>query len=196
MNTIKAPQQKRAVKTREKLLNSALELFLSNGFYNITSKDISKHAGVSIGVFYNYFRDKNKIYCEVLEQSYLISNSATKTLLNNMSESTITNREYLYKYSYDAIKNVEGNLTFFLERDKIRSDYKEINDLLVNLDMNYILSLSKFLKCEDNLIKAKLLFETTNRNVLVSLSITDEEERKKYIIALVDMICEYYLSLL
>jgi TetR/AcrR family transcriptional repressor of mexJK operon len=55
------PRQARSARTREALLKQALRLFSQQG-YGATSADaIARAAHVSVGSFYNYFRDKRQI---------------------------------------------------------------------------------------------------------------------------------------
>jgi AcrR family transcriptional regulator len=54
-----------AKQTRAKLLRGAAKLFDQYGFDNVTVKDISKKAGVSVGAFYHYYDSKTEIYTEL-----------------------------------------------------------------------------------------------------------------------------------
>jgi AcrR family transcriptional regulator len=49
------------------LLDSALKCFASRGYESTTIDDIVHEAGVSKGMFYNYFRSKEEMYLELLE---------------------------------------------------------------------------------------------------------------------------------
>lgn len=62
------PQQKRSKLMTEKILAAALELFCNKGYYNTTTNEIAKEAGISIGSLYSYFKDKDTIFIEILGQ--------------------------------------------------------------------------------------------------------------------------------
>ena len=62
------PTQKRSLEKYEKILDAAFILFNEKGFYNITTADIGKKAGVATGSVYSYFVDKKEIYIEVLNR--------------------------------------------------------------------------------------------------------------------------------
>lgn len=47
---------------RDRILESATELFITRGYYVVTIADITRNAGVSIGTFYLYYRSKIDIY--------------------------------------------------------------------------------------------------------------------------------------
>jgi AcrR family transcriptional regulator len=49
-------RQAQAIKTRNKILKTTIDLMQKKGFDNITIETISKKAGVSVGSFYYYFK--------------------------------------------------------------------------------------------------------------------------------------------
>ncbi|MGN0734513.1 MAG: TetR/AcrR family transcriptional regulator [Anaerovoracaceae bacterium] len=57
----KTNRQRQAEKSKQKIFNSAQYLFAKYGYDNITIADICKRAGVSTGLFYNYFGAKSEI---------------------------------------------------------------------------------------------------------------------------------------
>lgn len=62
-------RQAQAIKTRNKIYNTAYDLMEKKGFNNITIEDISKKAGVSVGAFYHYFHSKNDILFEIYRRA-------------------------------------------------------------------------------------------------------------------------------
>lgn len=61
------PKQKRSIETREKILNTALQLFCQNGYFKTTTNEIAKVANISIGNLYFYFKDKDTIFFEIIK---------------------------------------------------------------------------------------------------------------------------------
>jgi TetR/AcrR family transcriptional regulator, mexJK operon transcriptional repressor len=55
------PAGPRALKTRDALISSAAELFSAQGYLETTVGQIAEHAGVALGTFYQYFRDRADI---------------------------------------------------------------------------------------------------------------------------------------
>lgn len=53
--------QSRAVETREKLLQTALELYTVKGYHSTTVDEIAKNAGLSTGIAYRYFKNKKDL---------------------------------------------------------------------------------------------------------------------------------------
>lgn len=65
---IRTPRQARSRQLKEKIKDTALNLFCEKGYYNVTTNEIAKMAGISIGSLYSYFKDKDTIFLEILEQ--------------------------------------------------------------------------------------------------------------------------------
>lgn len=65
---VRIPKQKRSIEKREKIIESAFQLFMDNGYNKTSTVDIVKAAGLSVGVFYSYFTDKKDILMVCLER--------------------------------------------------------------------------------------------------------------------------------
>lgn len=59
-------RQLQAKASREKIFKTAQLLFSEKGYNNVSVADICKEAGVSVGLFYNYFKSKSDISIESL----------------------------------------------------------------------------------------------------------------------------------
>jgi AcrR family transcriptional regulator len=62
------PLTKKGEKTRQKLLDTAEEIFGSKGYFNTSIVDITQEAKVAQGTFYIYFPSKEKIFEELIKQ--------------------------------------------------------------------------------------------------------------------------------
>ncbi len=65
---VRVPKQKRGIMTRERILEAAEKLFSEKGYHSTNSKEIVSLAGVSIGSFYSYFKDKKTVFFSVLKR--------------------------------------------------------------------------------------------------------------------------------
>jgi len=54
------------LKRKEQIMQGALELFASQGFYNTTIPDIAKSLKMSVGNMYNYFKSKDILAKEII----------------------------------------------------------------------------------------------------------------------------------
>jgi AcrR family transcriptional regulator len=62
--------QERAIKTREKLLAAALDLYMEKGYHNTTVDEIAKGAGLSTGIAYRYFKNKKELLLAALNFAF------------------------------------------------------------------------------------------------------------------------------
>jgi len=60
------PKQQRAIVKKEKIIAAGFKLICENGYYNTNTAEIAKKAGVSTGIVYQYFKDKNDILMDGL----------------------------------------------------------------------------------------------------------------------------------
>lgn len=64
MPEIRTPTQKRSIEKRKKIIEKGFNLMCENGYFNTSTPDIAKVAGVSTGIIYQYFNDKKDIFIE------------------------------------------------------------------------------------------------------------------------------------
>jgi len=62
------PKQLRGVETRKSILEAAMTLFAERGYQQVTTHQIARQAGVSVGALYRYFSDKENILKEIYKQ--------------------------------------------------------------------------------------------------------------------------------
>ncbi|MCR5061461.1 MAG: TetR/AcrR family transcriptional regulator [Saccharofermentans sp.] len=80
------PTQKRSIEKKQRIKDAAFDLMAENGYHNTSSNEIAKKAGVSIGTFYSYFKDKKDLYEELVGDIYEYVISSTATDLNDPSD--------------------------------------------------------------------------------------------------------------
>lgn len=54
------------IRTREKILKSAADLFTHKGFERVSINEVMAHAGLTRGAFYKHFASKSELYSEAL----------------------------------------------------------------------------------------------------------------------------------
>lgn len=63
---VREPKQKRSIEKKERILSAAQNLFMEKGYFDMTTVEIAKAAGLSTGTVYAYFKDKKDILLECL----------------------------------------------------------------------------------------------------------------------------------
>lgn len=116
MGNIRTPQQKRSEDTRKRIITAAERLFSEKGYYHTNSKEIARAAGVSIGSFYSYFKDKKALFIENLTQysqkifsralaphkGQLFEGKDKQAAVNQLISRTIEAHEYSPKFHREA----------------------------------------------------------------------------------------------
>lgn len=65
---VRIPRQERSKETKAKIIDAAVRLFAEKGYYKTNSKEIAREAGIAIGSFYAYFKDKKALFIEVVKK--------------------------------------------------------------------------------------------------------------------------------
>lgn len=193
---LKKPIQKRALEKKAKLLDVAKNLFDENGFYNTYIKDITNEAGVSIGLFYNYFKDKNDIYREVIET---ICEKEIKKHKDFKDKLLLTkDKKKVIKQYIESGLNFNSNKKILEEINIIKNEFPEIEDILekahsISQQIFEEILLSLWDDTKELKIKASanIIRRTFNANILTILNIKDEELKNEYIEELVNLIYNY-----
>src|SRR4030042_2082569 len=103
-----------AIQTRKKIYETAIALFSSRGYENVTIQDISKAVGLSKGAFYVHFKSKDQViieyfmkvdqyYYNISERISNLKNSEKKLIsfsnltLKYMNELGISSMRVVYK---------------------------------------------------------------------------------------------------
>ncbi|MBW9146590.1 TetR/AcrR family transcriptional regulator [Clostridium sp. CM027] len=63
---IRVPIQKRSIEKRKNIIDAALKLFNTKGYFNTSMAEIAKEADLAIGGIYAYFKDKKDIFLELV----------------------------------------------------------------------------------------------------------------------------------
>lgn len=65
---IRIPQQTRSIEKKNRIIDAAATLFTEKGFQGTNAKEIASRAGVSVGTFYAYYKDKKTLLMDILGQ--------------------------------------------------------------------------------------------------------------------------------
>ena len=68
MSSVRTPKQQRGIETRKQIIKAAFRLFAEKGIHGTNSTEIAQKAGISIGSFYSYFRDKKDLFMEIFRE--------------------------------------------------------------------------------------------------------------------------------
>jgi AcrR family transcriptional regulator len=195
---IRIPQQQRSRETKARMLRSAEYLFSKKGFYKTNSKEIARRAGVAVGNFYAYFRDKKDILLELLEEhnqnvldSILLFQGAAdlhrndpKTFLISMIENAIAAHDHLPEYHRD--------ITFLIYSDpEVKAAMKRYKRVALGKVKDLLAQLRERLRITDLDAAAILLMRITEDAVHGIKYDREPIAKKRLISELADMMCRY-----
>lgn len=82
---IRQPKQRRSIQMKERILSAAMGQICEKGFFETTTNEMAKAAGISIGSLYSYFSDKDAILAELLDRHHEHFMSVFETLNTDMN---------------------------------------------------------------------------------------------------------------
>ncbi|MEW6526679.1 MAG: TetR/AcrR family transcriptional regulator [Spirochaetota bacterium] len=140
---------------RQQILDVAKELFATKGYSATGIREIAEKAGLSLGNFYNYFKNKEDLFKSLLDpENILMHLTQIKQMLNN-------NFPFNFKDILKAIKLVVDN-DFHLYR-LIFIDLTEFNGLYTDKILDRIIQ------------EATTTFNTNVKNAIVGRIIKDDD---------------------
>lgn len=82
---------------RQQVKRAALECLVEQGFVNLSVKDIARRAGVSTGVLYHYFANKDDILIQALAMAFFDADMALRQSVGQAGEGEPRLRTYMHE---------------------------------------------------------------------------------------------------
>jgi len=114
------------LETREKLLQSAKELFSKKGYYETKVSDIVEKSGVAQGTFYIYFKSKEEIFLELVKSLHLdlMKNLEKYIKIEKDCQSLI--KDFVKEFLTEVYNNREIAEIFFSQLFGLNQDFKKL----------------------------------------------------------------------
>lgn len=179
---------------KEKLIEAADDLFRVYGISGVTTKDITKKAGVSVGVFYNYFDSKEAIFIELINHFFEYSEKKLEEVRSNITgknvKSEIKFKEYLIAGLEKNLENVHLNVDMNLIARKDKKFAETIDKYFTSM-VDHIAQILK--EVNPNFIELPLTEAQIITNMLQinspSLEVfRNEKKKEEYINKLVNIV--------
>jgi len=94
--------------SKDKILTVALELFAQNGYQGTSIAQIAKKAKISKGLMYNYFKNKEKLLEEIIQEGF---NSLAD--LEYEAKRGVDPKEQLEEFIDAVLDNLYSNFTYW-----------------------------------------------------------------------------------
>jgi len=114
---------------RTKILDIAREEFMQCGYQQFSLRNVASQAGISTSNIYNYFKNKNELFLEILNPTF----SFIEFVLNHIEESEYF--RYHYYFSYEVNKELLNNLIEFVDMNRSSLDlilFKSVGSAVEN----------------------------------------------------------------
>jgi AcrR family transcriptional regulator len=148
----RTPKQSRSIKTKEKVLAAGYRLFCAKGYYNTTTNEIAREAGVPIGSLYAYFSDKDTIFVEILKLYHQEFTRSSTELIGKMDVYTKDVRAWLTKLVESLIKVHEHGKELNRETQIVCFSNPEVAELMKRQRQDsYSITLEFFKKMKDSI---------------------------------------------
>lgn len=114
------------VETRERLLQSAKELFSKKGYCETKVSDIVEKSGVAQGTFYIYFKSKEEIFLELVKSLHLdlMKNLEKYIKIEKDCQSLI--KDFVKEFLTEVYNNREIAEIFFSQLFGLNQDFKKL----------------------------------------------------------------------
>ena len=192
---VRIPRQKRSLEKKVMIKKAALGLFSEKGYYNTTTNEIAKTAGVSIGTLYAYYKDKKDIYTELVRELYAGSVHSI-TAENIPSEMTVRDAVYIFAAHtmdahahYSAFQREVASLS--MQSDEMRRIEQEakgpIGESMISLFTPYI----DIFRVKDLETAGFIIMAATEASAHEASFYENGPDKQAVVRELADMLCRY-----
>ena len=180
---------------KQKLIKATDALLKDRSITSITTKEITKAAGVSVGVFYNYFSSKEDVFKELIK---IFFNYSLKQMEVLRKEVTGKNIRSEIKFKEFLINGVDNNWeNHFLNSDILLLSRKDeefqklmiyFNQKMVSIVVEILTVINPELQENPPLLKAKMIMNLIQNSYPSFSKFDSEDEKERYIETFVNVI--------
>ena len=154
---------------REKILDTAYDIFCKKGYFNTTTNEIAKTAQVSIGSVYFYFKDKEAILLAVQERYNAAFMEAYNDAMQDMQQDIDDPGEWFIKLLERLIVLHRQSLEFNRELQELRKSVPQVAEMVNRHRGNIKQNLSEFM----NSHREQITVHDIEAAILIALNIVN-----------------------
>jgi AcrR family transcriptional regulator len=196
---IRNPKQSRSIEMKEKILDSAFQLFCEKGYYKTTTNEIAQRADVSIGSLYSYFKDKDTVFFEILDKYHDKYDMTKNETINNPELLKTDFRSFLHTLINTLIKVHEDSKELNRELNILSYNNQKVADILeeqrketLKVTVNYFLRFKDIIKAKDIEAVAIVTFDLLSATIDRIVFGKNEIDRERLIDGAIDIVCKYF----
>lgn len=180
---------------KQKLIKATDALLKDRSISSITTKEITKAAGVSVGVFYNYFSSKEDVFKELIKTFFNYSLKQMEVLRKEVTGKNIRSEIKFKEFLINGIDNNWEN--HFLNSDILLLSRKDeefkklmiyFNQKMVSIVVEILIVINPELKENPPLLEAKMIMNLIQYSYPSFSKFESEDEKEQYIEKIVSII--------
>lgn len=180
---------------KQKLIKATDALLKDRSISSITTKEITKAAGVSVGVFYNYFSSKEDVFKELIKTFFNYSLRQMEVLRKEVTGKNIRSEIKFKEFLINGIDNNWEN--HFLNSDILLLSRKDeefkklmiyFNQKMVSIVVEILIVINPELKENPPLLEAKMIMNLIQYSYPSFSKFESEDEKEQYIEKIVNII--------
>lgn len=196
-----ATRKEKAEEKRKKLIEAALDLFQSEGYFQTDIRKIAAKANIGLGTFYNYFKTKKELYLTIFQQEYLSVGMNTYSedmleILNQLSLKQLT--AFIIRKHYESHTHSQ---LFYRETAALIAlddDVRHLNDQLEQQMISHFLTIINSKKSEIKELNPerslRIIFNALEENIHSLLEVNDQNEIDETLAELTEMVYLYLVK--
>lgn len=200
MTRSKTESQNRGAETKQRIWNAGSQLFSQKGLHGTNSREIAAAAGVSIGSFYTYFKNKRNLFIDLIRAHCsnvlkVLNEFSVESHLDEDPRKVIHSLIIIIWNLHDSIYPLNQKANALREIDF------EIDQIITEQETAITQRLVSILKGAGSKLRiydmetAAWLMERIIIEVMHSVSkLEPKKERKRIVNELVDMISRYLIK--
>ena len=195
---IRIPQQKRSIETKSRLLVAAKDQFAKHGFHGTNAKEIANAAGVSVGSFYAYFKDKKNLFMEIFREH--IEEKVVRILVEHRINPE-NRKESVYRLIKAMLEANDPYPEFHREVLAMRYSDPEVEAVYHELDQEIVGHVQRFieqfkddLRIPDTRTAARLIAAAADEIICSMLIFGEDDDADALVDGLADMIQRYLFA--
>ncbi|UQS81440.1 TetR/AcrR family transcriptional regulator [Bombilactobacillus folatiphilus] len=176
---------------KQKLIEATDKLLQTNSLFAITTKEITTTAGLSVGVFYNYFKAKEDAFKEVVNRFFKYTVATLERLKQELTGNNIRSE---IKFKEALINGIDkqwennflnGDIIILSRQDhQFRDTINRYNDQIIELIMDILMITNPLIK-EKPKVKAMLVMNLIENSGPAFFKFDSAAQQEAYIDELV-----------
>ena len=180
---------------KQKLIKATDYLLKDRSISTITTKEITKEAGVSVGVFYNYFESKEDVFRELIENFFNYSLEQIECLKNLITGNNLRSEIKFKEFLINGLdKNWENHflnsdiLLLSRKDEEFKKTMMSFNERMVSIIAEILMVINPEISETTRTMNARFIMNLIQNSYPVFTKFEGEREKEEYVAMIVGII--------